>query len=114
MIGKHSVMRNVDNKSEIYGAGQSFDGIHARGPAGRHSLTRSLVNILKDAVSAPPSSSSSSRNHNSASSCNPKAKVGTSSSKKHTPVFLNRGNIRDFYYSRNIFVTLQNVNISGN
>ena len=125
MIGQHRIMCNADNRSDVYGAGRGFDGIHARGPAGHYSLTKSLINILKEVVRWPSSSSSSSRNFSSpfsrssksASSNNPEPQVGTSTSNtksQHNPVFLNRGNIRDFYYNRNIFDTLQNVNNSGN
>ena len=33
---------------------------------------------------------------------------------QHTPVFFNRGNINDFFYSQNIFDTFNNMNNSGN
>ena len=114
MIGKHSVMCNADNRSDVYGAGHSFDGIHARGLAGRHSMTRSLINILKEVVRCPSSSSSYSRNSKPVSTNKSQGIDSSDVSAQHSPVFLNRGNIRGFYYSRNIFDTLQNVNNSGN
>ena len=130
MIDQHSVMCNADNRSDIYGAGRGFDGIHARGPAGHYSLTKSLINILKAVVRWPPSSSSSFRNSKPVSSNKSnkwrnqqsRSDTGFSSSKQsssnnkpqHSPVFLNRGNIRDFYYNKNIFDTFNHVNISGN
>ena len=122
MIGKHRVGCNSDNKSEIYGVGHSFGGIHARGPAGRHSMTRSLISIVKEVVCGPSSSTTSSRNSKPDLPAKSKVRVDLHSktsgpSRKgtqHTPVFLSRGSIRDFYYSRNIVDTLQNVNNSGN
>ena len=135
IIGSHNLNNHI---SDYYGDVESFDGIHLRGLPGQYAYTKSIIGLLNECGAFLSSSSSSSTSSSRFSipttspliTSNPKkysddhtncpqaryqrSKSKPSRSSLHAPVFLSRGSIRDFYYSRNIFDTLNSVSNSGN
>ena len=138
IIGKHELECSSAVRQDRYGNDDNFDGIHLRGPSGKESYTRSIINIISKSEilhlprkqkvshqSAPgfDTNLESEGNHDNCAQTvykrSNQSKNTNSSSKvspvnEHTPVFLNRGNIGDLYYSKNIFDLFNNYNISGN
>ena len=143
VIGKHDLECSSAIWDSRYGSGNNFDGIHLRGPSGQNSYTRSVMNILlkakllvseflipsKESFTTPSSGSQYEERRNNHSNCeqtvyqrsghskpsSTSSKIGLKETRSsHLPVFLNRGNINDFYYTRNIFDAFNSHNISGN
>ena len=141
VIKKHSFRGSI-GLGDLYGVGNDVDGIHLRGPGGRHLYTQSVINILREcglqisrhwpyssSTGSLPSLKNTGTRHspNDHTNCEQaqyqqrRAKAACSTTDiirtkntQHSPVFLKRGSINDFYYSRNIFDTFNCVNNAGN
>ena len=108
IISKSEILPPPRKKKESHQSSPGFDtnlGSRGNSPSNHNNCEQTIFKR-----SNQQKTSHTFSYHSKPSNSSPKA----GQAKQHSPVFLNRGNIRDFYYNKNIFDLFNNENISGN